>query len=187
MDQIDFSEFFSTKTESTEFLSGLTEVTDKIFQTDFHVEKALSEQFGINKSDRLLAIMRENTINTQSRDSIKKFLEKMQESIAALPVLSLTIGFDPKDKTLKSLSEWFLINVKKQVVFDFSIDPKVVAGATLTYNGKFFDFSIRPVFGRILKIYTDRLTNRNTQRQEAVTVQSVQQNVNSISRDSRKK
>src|SRR6185437_14871208 len=172
MQQIDFSEFFSTKAEANDFLSGLTTVIDKIFQNDFAIEKALSAQFGINTSDRLLAVMRENNINTQSRENIKTFLTTMQETISKLPVLTLTIAFEPQEKTLKSLSEWFLINMKKQVVFDFSVDKKVVAGATLTYNGKFFDFSVKPVFERILKIYTERLTKsvtNQTQQQPAAT------------------
>ncbi len=163
--QIDFSDFFSTKAEANVFQSGLTTVADKIFQNDFHIEKALTEQFGINISDRLLAVMRENNINTQSRENVKTFLTGMQESIAKLPVLTLTIAFEPQENTLKSLSEWFLINMKKQVVFDFSVDHKVIAGATLTYNGKFFDFTVKPVFERILKTYTERLIKTSAPQQ----------------------
>jgi len=172
--QIDFSDFFSTKAEANDFQSGLTTVVDKIFQNDFHIEKALTEQFGINTSDRLLAIMRENSINTQSRENVKAFLTGMQETIAKLPVLTLTIAFEPQENTLKSLSEWFLINMKKQVVFDFSVDHKVIAGATLNYNGKFFDFSVKPVFERILKNYTDRLIKSSAPTHPAAA-QSVHQ------------
>jgi len=180
MNQIDYSEFFSTKAEANDFLSGLTAVTDKIFQTDFHIEAILPEKFGINKSDRLIAIMRENNINTESRDTVKMFLVKMQEEVTKLPVLSLTIAFEPQEKTLKALSEWFLINMKKQVIFDFTVDYKVVAGATVTYNGKFFDFSIRPVVERILKIYTARLTTSGT-KQVPSTTQNIHQEVQDIS------
>jgi len=177
--QIDFSEFFSTKAEANVFQSGLTSVTDKIFQNDFNIEKALSDQFGINTSDRLLAIMREHAINMQSRENIKTFLTTMQESISKLPTLTLTIAFEPQEKTLKSLSEWFLINMKRQVVFDFSVDKKVIAGATLTYNGKFFDFSVKPVFERILKNYTERLiktANQTNPQPQQHPVPAQQQN-----------
>ena len=158
MDHIDFSEFFSTKAEANDFLRTLTSITDTIFQTDFHLETALAEKFGITVSDRLLSFMHENNINLQSRDEIKIFLQKMHDVISALPVLSMTVAFEPQERTLKALSEWFFINIKKQVLFDFTVDSKLVAGATLTYKGKFFDFSIRPVVERILKIYLSRLT-----------------------------
>jgi F0F1-type ATP synthase delta subunit len=179
MDQIDFSEFFSTKAEANDFLSSLTAVIDKIFQTDFHIQKALSDHFGINKSDRLISIMRENTINTESRENVKLFLQKIHDAVAALPVLSITIAFEPQEKTLKALSEWFLINMKKQVVFDFTVDRKVVAGATLNYNGKFFDFSIRPVVERILQMYTQKLTKPETK--QVLAEQPVHQRVQDIS------
>ena len=182
MDQIDFSEFFSTKTEANDFLNTLTAITDTIFQTDFRIETALSEKFGITVSDRLLSLMRENNINIQSRDEIKTFLQKMHDMISALPVLSLTVAFEPQERTLKALSEWFVINIKKQVLFEFTVDHKLVAGATLTYKGKFFDFSIRPVLERILKIYTSRLNSQETKPQEnKPATEHIHQNVNDIS------
>jgi hypothetical protein len=182
MDQIDFSEFFSTKTEANDFLTTLTTITDTIFQTGFHLETALSEKFGVTISDRLLSLMRQNNINIQSRDELKIFLQKMHDTISILPVLSLTVAFEPQGRTLKALSEWFVINIKKQVLFDFTVDPKLVAGATLTYKGKFFDFSIRPVLERILKIYTSRLTAAAaTPQEQKPPAQQLHQNVNDIS------
>jgi len=182
MDQIDFSEFFSTKAEANDFLSRLTAISDKIFQNDFHLDKALGEQFGINKSDRLLAILRENNITLESHESIKTFLQKMQETISALPVLSLTVAFEPQEQTLKALSEWFLINMKKQVVFDFTVDYRLVAGATINFNGKFSDFSIRPVVEKVLQNYLSRLTKTDAKpQQQAATGQPAHQSVDNIS------
>lgn len=182
MDQIDFSEFFNTKAEANDFLSRLRAVIDKIFQTDFHLDKAFAEQFGINKSDRLFAVLRENNINTESLNAVKPFLENMQETVAKLPVLSITIAFEPGDKTLKSLSEWFLINLKKQVVFDITVDRRLVAGATINFNGKFSDYSIRPVVERMIKTYASRITtpqNKPTVQQTAP--QAAHQRVEDIS------
>ena len=163
MDQIDFSEFFTTKAEANDFLSRLTAVTDKVFQTNFNLKSALAEQFGINKSDRLMTLLRENNINAESLDAAKKFLEKIQGSIASLPILTLTLAFEPKEATLKALSEWFLINTKKQVLFDIAVNTKLVAGATINFNGKYFDFSIRPTVERITQAYITRITQPKSQ------------------------
>src|SRR6185437_5621365 len=99
MDQIDFSEFFSTKSEANDFLLRLTAIADSVYQTDFDFEKSLSQQFGVNKSDRLLTILRENNINIQTLSEVKAFLQKMQDTIATLPVISLTIAFEPQEQT----------------------------------------------------------------------------------------
>src|SRR5581483_4224991 len=50
-------------------------------------------------------------------------------------------------------------NIHKQMLFDISVDKNLIAGARITYNGKFFDFSIKSTFERILKEYMERLAH----------------------------
>jgi hypothetical protein len=64
----------------------------------------------------------------------------------------------------------------KQMLFDISVDRNVIAGARITYNGKFFDFSIRSPFERILQNYMARLT-RGNENQTKPTVQQPHQSV----------
>lgn len=163
MNQIDFSEFFTTKSEANDFLSRLNTVTDKVFQTNFNLKHAFTEQFGISESDRLLALLQENNITIDSFDAVKKFLATIQESITALPILTLTVAFEPKEENLKALSEWFVINAKKQVLFDITVNPKLVAGATINFKGKYFDFTVRPTVERIMQAYVSRVTQTNPQ------------------------
>jgi len=44
-----------------------------------------------------------------------------------------------------------ILNMKKHVLFDIKIDPTLIAGTTMTYAGKYMDFSIKPVFDAVLK------------------------------------
>ena len=157
MDQIDLSDFFTTRAEANDFLSRLTTLSEMFFQTGFDLEKSLNEQFGINKSDRIIAILRANNVPTESLPAVKEFIFILMSKISSLPVLSLTVAFEPKAETLKSLSEWFFINLHKQMLFDISLDQNIIAGAKITYNGKFFDFSIKSTFERILQNYMTRL------------------------------
>lgn len=151
MKPIDLSEFIATKAEANDFLSRITAVSEKIFQSDFNLHKALTEQFGVTKSDRFLSMLLNNNINAESLPEVKAFLNMLQKQISSLQVLSLTIAFEPNQQMLTSLSEWFLVNMKKQMLFDITVDRTVVAGAIISYKGKFSDFSIRPTFQRILQ------------------------------------
>lgn len=150
MNQLDLSYFFTTKAEANVFLTCISAISDMLFQTNFQLETALYDQLGINKKDRFLTLLRENNINTQSLPSIKEFLQVLKEKIIAMPVLSLTIAFEPQQQTLKALSEWILVNTNQQMVFEITVDPRLVAGAIVTHNGNFFDFSIRPTVEKIL-------------------------------------
>src|SRR5579862_5747766 len=122
MDTIDLSDLFTTKAEAADFLSRLTTISEMFFQTGFNLESALTQHFGVNKKDRIIEILRTNNINSDSLPTVKEFIFVLMAKISALPVLSLTIAFEPQEQTLKSLAEWFFINTHKQMLFDISID-----------------------------------------------------------------
>lgn len=153
---IDLSSFFQTKVQAADFSARLAKVTENIYYTNFNIEKVLMEQFGVVKKDALLSLLRGNNIGVDSTKTIKEFFTKIQETIAGLPVVPITLAFEPKEQTLKILSDWFMINLKKQVLFDISVDRKLIAGAAITYQGKYKDFSIKPKVNEILaKILTN--------------------------------
>jgi F0F1-type ATP synthase delta subunit len=109
-----------------------------------------------------MKLLRDNNITSQSNNTLKDFLTKLQETTIALPLLSLTIAFEPTEETLKAFSEWFLLNVKKQVLFDIAVDPTLIGGATISYNGKHVNFSIKPTFDKILQEATTIHTPSDT-------------------------
>jgi F0F1-type ATP synthase delta subunit len=150
MEALDLSKFFTTKEEANDFLSRITKISEMMFQVDFTLEKTLHDQLGITKSDHFVTLLRENNINTEAKQAVKDFLQLLQEKIVAMPVLSMTIAFEPQEQTMRALSEWFLVNMNRQMLFDITVDKKLVAGSAINYNGKFFDFSIRPILERIL-------------------------------------
>jgi hypothetical protein len=151
MQPIDLSDFFTTKVQADDFLSRLTTLSEMFFRTNFNFENALTQQLGVNKADKFLTIMRENNVNPASLSTVKEFVTVLTQRIMTMPVITLTVAFEPNDQALKSVSEWFVINMKKQLLFDIKIDQTIIAGATVTYQGKFSDFSIRETFNQILK------------------------------------
>ena len=144
MDQVDLSVFFKTKAEATDFAARLSAVSAMIFHTGFNLEQELNRQFGLRKKDRFLTILRENNVSIESNQAIKDFFTKLQEMAAKIPVLSVILAFEPTDKTLEVLSDWCMLNIKKQMLFDLQVDQRLIGGAAIQYNGKYLDFSVRP-------------------------------------------
>jgi len=151
MEPIDLSDFFTTKAEAEDFLSQLTTLAEMFFRTNFNFENALTQQFGVTKADRFLAIMRENNVNPASLQTVKEFVSVLIQKITTMPIITLTVAFEPNKQMLKSVSEWFVVNTKKQMLFDIRIDRTLIAGAAINYEGKFSDFSIRETFNQVLK------------------------------------
>jgi hypothetical protein len=151
MENLDFSDFFTTKAQASEFTTRIATLSEMTYQTNFNLEQVLMEQFGIEKKDKFMRLLQDANVNTQSATTLKAFFDKMREEVAALPVLPLTIAFEPTDQTLKLLSGWINLNVKKQIIFDISVNRHLVAGAAITFNGKFLDFSFKERFDKIVQ------------------------------------
>ncbi len=149
MEILDLSEFFKTKAEAIDFSQRLSIVAQKIFETNFNLEKILMEQLGLHRKEKFVSLMRENNVNLSSNSALKDFITLIQSKISYLPVLSITLAFEPTAQTLQALSDWFLLN-KKQVLFEISVDRNLLAGVAIYYNSKYLDFSIKSRFEKIL-------------------------------------
>jgi hypothetical protein len=146
MGGLDFSDFFRTNVQAVDFITRLANISEELYETNFNLEKALVEQFGIRKSDKFNELLRDNRIPPGSSAALKDFINKIQEIVSSLPVVSLTIAFEPEEETLKNIFDWFPLNINRQVLLDIKVDPNLIAGANIGYNGKCLDCSIKPIF-----------------------------------------
>lgn len=183
MDELDLSAFFTTKAQAADFSARLSLIAQAIYHTNFSLENALMEQFGIAKKDAFMTMLRDNNIQSEANSDIITFFTKIQEKITNLPLLTLTIAFEPKPSTLQSLSEWFMLQLKRHVLFDITVDSTIIAGATITYNGKYKDYSVKPIVDRFLAEPTQQVAQptvpqhmqTNSPTQQAQTPQATQQ------------
>lgn len=150
MNSLDLSSFFKTKAQAMDFSIRLSQITQEVFVTDFHLEAALTDQLGLQKKDALLTLLHKNKVAVDKPSAVKEFLTRLQTQINDLPVLTLSLAFEPKDATLKVLSDWFLLNIKRHVLFDITVDPTLIAGIVIHFNGKFLDYSIREAFRAVV-------------------------------------
>lgn len=149
MGEINLSDFFSTKSQALFFSACLHAITDKIYETNFDLEKNLSEQIGSIKTEKFLMLMRDNDIPIASNPALIEFFRCIQDTISSLPSAGITMAIEPNDQMLKSISNWLLLNLKKQILIEPEIDKNIIAGAAVSFQGKRLDSSIRSEFDRI--------------------------------------
>lgn len=150
MDQFDLSTFCHTKAEARDFASRVATLSDAVYRTDFHLETALARIFGLQKKDALLNLMRTSGRTFTTPADFKNFLSSLQSQLNSLPVLSLSLAFEPTDATLKLLTDWFLLNSNRHVLFEISVDPTLIAGVAIRYNGRYVEYSVKPTLQRII-------------------------------------
>jgi F0F1-type ATP synthase delta subunit len=165
MQSVDLSPFFQTKSQANDFLARIATLSEQTYTNNFNLERALLAQFGIEKKDRFLALLRDNQINTASATELKAFFTNLQAQIASMKQLTITLAFEPTEQTLKSLADWCILNLKKQILFDVKVNPAILAGALFAYNGKQMNFSLKPQFDHIVQT----IMNPPAQQSKSVT------------------
>lgn len=149
MDQMDLSDFFTTKSQATDFSARLSTIEGSLYEVDRNLETVLQEQLGVKKKDKFLTLLRENNVALDSNPAIKEFFNKIKESIKSMPGAAITMAVEPDEKILKAISDWFLLNLEQQILIETIVDPELIAGAAVDYKGKHFDASIKSVFKQI--------------------------------------
>lgn len=67
----------------------------------------------------------------------EKLIGFLESKFRDLPTLVLTISFDPTGAIVERISKWVRGNVG-EVLLDLRIDRSVVAGAQISFNGKYY-------------------------------------------------
>lgn len=153
MDGIDLSLFVKTKADATDFVAKIGSILEHVYKTDFTLEHELLAQFGLTKQEKFVVFLRNSNVQLDSLAQVQAFLTSLQQKVSHLPILSLTLAFDPTEETLEKLSDWFILNTKQHILFDITVNPELIAGVTITYNGKYVDTSVRPAFDAILPTF----------------------------------
>lgn len=159
---MDLSGLFITKTQATEFIQRISRVVDTLYTANFDLEKILAEQLGLQKKDRLMKLFFENNINTGDKDAVRDFLQKIITAATAIPTVELTLAFEPTEEILMSLSQWFMMQLKKQAIFAVKVDYSLIGGAIITFNGKYKDCSLKSVFEKVISAGTTPASARTT-------------------------
>ena len=86
----------------------------------------------------------------------KEEISKLEKELRALPEMKLDIAFFPTDNFLNRISQWLQKEIGQKVILDITVNPKVVAGAIIEYQGNWRDFSLAK---KIDQLFGDKLTS----------------------------
>lgn len=71
------------------------------------------------------------------------YLKGLKRELSDLKSLNLTIAFEPTEKNLHRLHNWVLDNLGKGIVLEIIVNANILGGSIISYQGKFFDSSVR--------------------------------------------
>lgn len=76
----------------------------------------------------------------------EKYLKDMLEKLQRFKILSLTMAFEPAEKSIDSIFRFVRKNIGTDIILEFTYNPGMLGGAVLIYQGEYKDFSLIRVF-----------------------------------------
>ena len=70
------------------------------------------------------------------------FFEDLKDYLQKIPQLKLEIAFSPPRSFLLAIKKWFREKNGQEVILDITVNPEIVGGATIEYQGRYRDFSL---------------------------------------------
>lgn len=85
-------------------------------------------------------------ISLTDTERLSSLLQQVKEEINACAILELTIAFEPTDETISLILSTLGQTDKKPLLLSIHVKPEIIAGCTITYQGKYRDYSLTDLF-----------------------------------------
>lgn len=78
------------------------------------------------------------------------FLEQLKKYLLNIPQVKLEIVFSPSANFLNKISSWLKKEIGKKIFLDLVLNPEIVGGVIIEYQGKYRNFSLAKEIDKII-------------------------------------
>jgi F0F1-type ATP synthase delta subunit len=135
-----------TEDERESLKEELKTLSDSLFEKEGSFEQALVGKIRPQTGEAVKKLLAEGRV----LDKVK-FFKEAEKYLESLPVLELTVAFDPKGTSVERIWQWVRRNVGEGIILKFAVDHSIGAGAIVVFRGKFRDFTLK----KLLEHYFD--------------------------------
>ena len=139
-----------TKEELIFFLEEIAKIRQIIFKDNGALlSKKVERKVGGELKGLLERLEKEGVIS-ESRGQQLAFWEELEKELQHLPEIKLEIAFSPNDDYLEKISQWLEKELGRKIILDLAINPKIVGGAIIEYQGNWRDFSLAKEIDKLI-------------------------------------
>lgn len=84
----------------------------------------------------------------------KGYLSELKQSLDNLKVMRISISFDPPQSTIENIGAWLRKNVSADIVLEIEVNQSLIAGAEISWQGKYADFSKKSEVNKLIDDYS---------------------------------
>ena len=131
---------------TTDDLVKFDEEMDLLLQSIYYVDKdmlkdALEKTVRIRVATVMRKLIQRDTLS--KREEINALFLSVYKTICSLPMLQLTLAFEPSEAVIANVSRWARQNFANGILLDLSLDRNILGGAIVMYHGRFYDLTLR--------------------------------------------
>lgn len=82
-------------------------------------------------------------ISSSSGQPLPQIINQLEDQLKALPICTLTLSYLPTVNQAKDIIHWIRAERKDAMVLKFVRDQSLLGGATIEWQGKYADYSLR--------------------------------------------
>lgn len=132
-----------TTADRTMFLWSLKKMEEEFYRTkEQSLSAAVPRIFPKKQAEAILSFCKSNAISLDDFAQVEQLIKTLTEQVTALPVLSVTLSFEPSEETINLLATWVQSNIGHAVLLDIHLDKTILGGAILEWRGIYKDFSL---------------------------------------------
>lgn len=131
-----------TKEELIFFLEEIAKIRQIIFKDSGALLSKKAERKVSGETKELLERLEKEGVISESRGRQSAFWEELEKELQSLPEIKLEIAFSPDGDSLEKISQWLEKESGRKIILDLAINPKIVGGAIIEYQGNWRDFSL---------------------------------------------
>lgn len=141
----DFAEIIEgvkTKSDAGELLRELELLENGLYNSDDNAILKLLDE-GVSK--KLSSVIKDNILKgnqSYTTDVVKTILREITDSVNKLEIFRIDIGIEPTEKMIDKIYRWISDNVETKCILDISVDKSIIAGARISFRGKYADMTM---------------------------------------------
>ncbi len=132
-----------THTDAKRFLESIDEAIANVFSTKETLEQLLGRLFSHDQKAVLLELIAAAGVSQQRAAELEKLLDGIRKTVAGIPNMELTVAVEPSELALARIKEWIDTHSQTKVVLEIKVNPRIIGGVRIAFNGRYHDYTVR--------------------------------------------
>lgn len=86
-------------------------------------------------------------------ESKEEVIKKIRQNLEKIKIIEITLAFSPSQIFSEKIANWLKKTIKENIAVDIKLEPSILGGVTISFEGKYFDGSLRNKLDNELKKY----------------------------------